>query len=76
VHLLKGPHTDVPFNFLFVGIANPKVFAAAQTPGQPMRPPFSGHNPNFVVDLSAILLGTEIATVSMLDLLQSAPKLQ
>jgi hippurate hydrolase len=39
-----------------------------------MRPPFSGHNPNFVVDLSAIPLGTEIATVSMLDLLQSAAK--
>jgi hippurate hydrolase len=74
VHLLKGPHTDVPFNFLFVGIADPKVFAAAQTPGQPMRPPFSGHNPNFVVDLSAIPLGTEIATVSMLDLLQPGAK--
>jgi hippurate hydrolase len=74
VHLLKGPHTDVPFNFLFVGIADPKVFAAAQRPGQPMRPPFSGHNPNFVVDLSAIPLGTEVATVSMLDLLQSAPR--
>jgi hippurate hydrolase len=74
VHLLKGPHTDVPFNFLFVGIADPKVFAAAQRPGEPMRPPFSGHNPNFVVDLSAIPMGTAIATVSMLDLLQSVAR--
>lgn len=70
VHLLKGPHTDVPFNFLFVGIADPKVFAAAQRPGEPLRPPFSGHNPNFVVDLAAIPMGTSIATVSMLELLQ------
>lgn len=74
VHLLKGPHTDVPFNFLFVGIADPKVFAAAQRPGEPMRVPYSGHNPNFVVDLSAIPMGTSIATIAMLDLLQPGPK--
>jgi hippurate hydrolase len=70
VHLLKGPHEDVPFNFLFVGIADPKVFAAAQRPGEPMRLPYSGHNPNFVVDLAAIPMGTAIATISMLELLQ------
>jgi hippurate hydrolase len=74
VHLLKGPHTDVPFNFLFVGIADPKVFAAAQRPGEPMRVPYSGHNPNFVVDLAAIPVGTSIATISMLDLLQPGAK--
>lgn len=74
VHLLKGPHTEVPFNFLFVGIADPKVFAAAQRPGEPLRPPFSGHNPNFVVDLSAIPMGTSIATIAMLDLLQPDAK--
>jgi hippurate hydrolase len=70
VHLLKGPHEDVPFNFLFVGIADPKVFAAAQRPGEPMRVPYSGHNPNFVVDLAAIPMGTAVATISMLELLQ------
>jgi hippurate hydrolase len=70
VHLLKGPHTDVPFNFLFVGIVDPKVFAAAQRPGEPLRPPYAGHNPNFVVDLAAIPVGTEIATIAMLELLR------
>jgi hippurate hydrolase len=70
VHLLKGPHKDVPFNFLFVGIADPKVFAAAQRPGEPMRLPYSGHNPNFVVDLAAVPMGTAVATISMLELLQ------
>ena len=74
VHLLKGPHQDVPFNYLFVGIADPEVLAAAQRPGEPPRPPYAGHNPNFVVDLSAIRVGTEIATVAMLELLQPAVK--
>jgi hippurate hydrolase len=74
VHLLKGPHKDVPFNFLFVGIVDPKVFAAAQRPGEPLRPPYAGHNPNFVVDLAAIPVGTEIATIAMLELLQPGAK--
>lgn len=74
VHLLKGPHKDVPFNFLFVGIADPKVFAAAQKPGLPMQVPYAGHNPNFVVDLAAIPMGTSIATIAMLDLLQPGAK--
>jgi amidohydrolase len=69
VHLLRGPHTDIPFTFLIVGVADPKVFAAAQKPGQPMTLPYSAHNPNFVVDLKAIPVGTKIATVAMLDLL-------
>jgi metal-dependent amidase/aminoacylase/carboxypeptidase family protein len=30
VHLLLGPHTDVPFTFLIVGVADPAVFAAAR----------------------------------------------
>ncbi|RJG05721.1 amidohydrolase [Noviherbaspirillum cavernae] len=67
VHLLKGPHADVPFNFLIVGVADPAVFAKAQKEGKPF--PYSAHNPNFVVDLKAIPVGTEVATVSMLELL-------
>jgi amidohydrolase len=69
VHLLRGSHTDIPFTFLIVGVADPKVFAAAQKPGQAMTLPYSAHNPNFVVDLKAIPVGTKIATVAMLDLL-------
>ena len=68
VHLLLGPHTDVPFNFLIVGVADPQVYAAAVKEGKAF--PYSAHNPNFVVDLRAIPFGTHIATVSMLDLLQ------
>lgn len=71
VHLLKGPHTDLPFTFMLVGVADPKVFAAAQRPGEPVTLPYSAHNPNFVVDLAAIPAGTSIATISMLELLQA-----
>lgn len=70
VHLLLGPHTDVPFNFLIVGVADPKVFAAARKAGKVM--PYSAHNPNFIVDLKAIPVGTRIATVAMLELLANA----
>lgn len=67
VHLLLGDYTDVPFNFLIVGVADPDVFAAALKEGKQM--PYSAHNPNFIVDLKAIPVGTKIATVSMLDLM-------
>jgi hippurate hydrolase len=71
VHLLLGPHTDVPFAFLIVGVADPAVFAAAQKAGKFL--PYSAHNPNFVVDLEAIPVGAKIATVSMLELLGQKP---
>lgn len=70
IHLLKGPHTDVPFNFLVVGVVDPKLFASVQKPGQPMQVPYAAHNPNFIVDLAAIPMGTSIAIMSMLELLQ------
>jgi hippurate hydrolase len=50
-----------------LGVADPGVFAKAQQEGKFL--PYSAHNPNFVVDLKAIPIGTEIATVSMLELL-------
>jgi hippurate hydrolase len=67
VHLLISPFPDVPFSYTIVGIANPEVFAEARAAGKVM--PFSAHNPNFVVDLSAIPVGTETASIAMLDLL-------
>lgn len=72
VHLLLGPNTDVPFNFLIVGVADPEVFATARKEGKAM--PYSAHNPNFVVDLKAIPLGTQVATVAMLELLAKNPR--
>jgi len=74
IHLLKGPHTDVPFNFLVVGVVDPKLFASVQKPGQPMQVPYAAHNPNFIVDLAAIPMGTSVATISMLELLQPGAK--
>lgn len=69
VHLLKGPHTDVPFTYMLIGVADPDVFAAAQKPGEPITLPYSAHNPNFIVDLAAIPFGTSVATIAMLELL-------
>lgn len=55
VHLLKGPHKDIPFTFMFVGIADPPVYEAALKQGKAL--PYSAHNPNFIVDLKAIPAG-------------------
>jgi hippurate hydrolase len=74
IHLLLGPHKDVPFNFLVVGVVDPKLFASVQKPGQPMQVPYAAHNPNFIVDLAAIPMGTLVATISMLELLQPGAK--
>jgi hippurate hydrolase len=67
VHLLLGPHADVPFTFLMVGVADPKVFAAARKQGRAM--PYAPHSEDFVVDLKAIPVGTKVATVAMMELL-------
>jgi hippurate hydrolase len=66
VHLLLGPNKDVPFTFLIVGVADPDVFAKARKEGKML--PYSAHNPNFIVDLKAIPVGTKVATTSMLEL--------
>lgn len=72
VHLLK-PDVNVPFNYMMVGIVDPKVFADALKQGKEM--PYTAHSPEFVVDLKAIPVGTKIVTVSMLELLaKGAPK--
>lgn len=71
VHMLLGDFDDVPFTYLIVGVADPAVFKAARKKGMMM--PYSAHNPNFIVDLKAIPVGTKIATVSMLELLAKQP---
>jgi hippurate hydrolase len=66
-HLLLGPHKDVPYTYLVVGVADPAAFEAARREGKAL--PYSAHNPNFVVDLRAIPIGAKTATVAMLELL-------
>lgn len=69
VHLLRGPHADVPFAFLVVGVADPAVYAEAVKAGKQF--PYAAHNSEFLVDLKAIPVGTRVATLSMLELLAS-----
>lgn len=73
VHLLKGPNEDVAFNYLIVGVADPEVFRASMEAGKGF--PYSAHNPNFIVDLRAIPLGTEVATVATMELLANGSPL-
>lgn len=69
VHLLKGDHETIQFGFVFVGVAEPALFAQAQAEGKTV--PFSNHNPNFQVDLNAIPFGTKVAAVMTMGFLQN-----
>jgi hippurate hydrolase len=64
---LLGPNPDVPYAYLFVGVADPKVYEAAVAKG--VLYPYTHHSPQFVVDQDALPLGAEIATVTMLEML-------
>lgn len=68
-HLLKGDHDTIQFGFIFVGVAEPALFAKAQTEGKMV--PFSNHNPNFQVDLNAIPFGTKVAAMMTIGFLQN-----
>jgi amidohydrolase len=67
VHLLLGEHTKVPLAFIFTGVADPAVFAQARKEGK--FAPYSVHNPNYIVDLAAIPVGTKVATAMAMELL-------
>lgn len=69
VHLLKGDNQNIQFGFVFVGVAEPALFAKAQAEGKLV--PFSNHNSNFQVDLNAIPFGTKVASVMTMELLQN-----
>jgi hippurate hydrolase len=60
-----------PYVFLLVGVAPPELFAKARAAGQMF--PYSNHNPDFFVDLSAIPVGAKANTVAALSLLKKAP---
>ena len=68
VHLLKGDNQNIQFGFVFVGVAEPAIFAKAKAEGKIV--PFSNHNSNFQVDLNAIPLGTKVASVMTMELFQ------
>jgi len=68
VHLLKGDNKDIQFGFVFVGVADPALFAKARAEGKMV--PFSNHNSNFQVDLNAIPFGTKVASVMTMALFQ------
>ena len=56
-----------PYVFILVGIAPPKLFADARAKGMPF--PYSNHNSDFFVDLSAIPIGAKVNTVAALSIL-------
>ncbi|CAM2849825.1 hippurate hydrolase [Flavobacterium succinicans] len=62
--LLKD-HPEVPYNYFIVGIANHEVFEKALKEGKQF--PFSNHNPDFWVDLSAIPFGTTLGLAAVLE---------
>jgi amidohydrolase len=55
-HMLVQDHPKVKYDYVLLGVANPEVFAAALKNGKSF--PFTNHNPDFQVDLSAIPFGT------------------
>ncbi|MFW6571894.1 amidohydrolase [Acinetobacter baumannii] len=67
VHHLLGDQKDIPFNFMFIGVADPVVFANAVKQGKPV--PYIPYSPNYIVDLKALPVGAKVTTVSMLELL-------
>lgn len=58
---------NVPYAYLFVGVAPPDMFKKAREQGKPF--PYSNHNPDFFVDLSAISIGAKVNTTVALSIL-------
>lgn len=63
--VLVRDYPNVPYDYLLIGVAPPDMFAKAQKEGKYF--PFSNHNGNFMVDLSAIPFGTAVATAMVLE---------
>jgi metal-dependent amidase/aminoacylase/carboxypeptidase family protein len=56
-----------PYAFILVGVAPPELFAQARAAGKPF--PYSNHNPDFFVDLSALPIGAKVNAVAVLAVL-------
>ncbi len=62
---LTRDYPQVPYAYFIVGIANPDVFQKALNDGKLY--PFTNHNPDFMVDLSAIPFGTKLGAAAVLE---------
>jgi amidohydrolase len=65
-HHLVIHNSKKVYDYMLVGIANPAVFAVAAKEGKQF--PFSNHNSNFEIDLSAIPLGTVLGATGLLEI--------
>ncbi|MEN9919053.1 MAG: hypothetical protein RL662_1489 [Bacteroidota bacterium] len=64
-HLINEQQKSV-YNYLLVGIADPKLVAEANSKGQMF--PFFNHNGNFQVDLTAIPFGVNLGANALLEM--------
>ena len=64
--LIINSKKDPVYTFIHVGTANLEVCAKYSKEG--IYYPYSNHNPNFAVDLSAIPFGTIVGTTALLEL--------
>ena len=64
-HLVFGNNKTV-YNYIKVGVADPAVYAKAIQEGK--KAPFFHHSGNYLVDLAAIPLGTEIGATALLQI--------
>ncbi len=62
---LTRDYPKVPYAFIHVGVANPDLFQKALSQGKLY--PFTNHNPDFWVDLSAIPFGTKLGAAAVLE---------
>lgn len=68
-HHLVINNKKTVYDFIFVGTANREAVAKATEEGK--KHPFSNHNGNYQVDLSAIPLGTVIGATALLEMFKS-----
>ena len=65
-HHLVNHNKITVYDYLIIGTANPGMVAKANAEGK--AAPFSAHNDNYQIDLSAIPLGTVVGTMALIEL--------
>jgi hippurate hydrolase len=66
-HLVK-PGSKTTYDYIFVGVADNEAFSKAVQQGK--KSPYYNHNGNYVVELSAIPLGTAIGSTALLEIMK------
>jgi hippurate hydrolase len=66
-HLLKAD-SRTTYDYIFIGVADSEAYAKAVREGR--RSPYYNHNGNYVVELSAIPLGTAIGATALMEVLK------